>query len=129
MKFNYVISFFAKKEDEKKECNLSPTLLNLFINGLPDIFHWSCTPVTINDTNISCLLYANDLVFLSEPQTHLQNCLAKLDNYTKKWKLDINFKKSINGAPTQNRIHSASMWSIGQSILENVNEYSYLVKK
>ena len=46
-----------------------------------------------------------------------------------KWKLDINFKKSkvmVFGAPTQNHIHSVSMRSIGQNILENVNEYCYL---
>ena len=61
--------------------------------------------------------------------TGLQNCLTKLDSYTKQWKLNINFKKSkvlVFGTSTQYRLHSTSMWSINQNTLENVNEYCYL---
>ena len=121
--------FFKSQIGVKQGCNLSPTLFNLFINDLPDIFNRSCTPVTLNDTELSCLLYADDLVLLSESKAGLQNCLTKLDSYTKKWKLNINFKKSkvmVFGTPTQNRLHSTSVWSINQNTLENVDEYCYL---
>ena len=121
--------FFKSQIGVKQGCNLSPTLFNLFINDLPDIFNRSCTPVTLNDTELSCLLYADDLVLLSESKAGLQNCLTKLDSYTKKWKLNINFKKSkvmVFGTPTQHRLHSTSVWSINQNTLENVNEYCYL---
>ena len=121
--------FFKSQIGVKQGCNLSPTLFNLFINDLPDIFNRSCTPVTLNDNELSCLLYADDLVLLSESKAGLQNCLTKLDSYTKKWKLNINFKKSkvmAFGTPTQNRLHSTSVWSINQNTLENVNEYCYL---
>ena len=117
--------FFKSQIGVKQGCNLSPTLFNLFINDLPDIFNRSCTPVALNDTELSCLLYADDLVLLSESKAGLQNCLTKLDRYTKKWKLNINFKKSkvmVFGTPTQNRLHSTSVWSINQNTLENVNE-------
>ena len=87
-------TFFRSHVGVKQGCNLSPTLFNLFINDLPDIFDRSCTPVKLNNTNLSCLLYADDLVLLSESRTGLQNCLTKLVYYTKKWKLNINLKKS-----------------------------------
>ena len=32
----------------------------------------------------------------------------------------------VFGTPTQNRLHSTSVWSINQNTLENVNEYYYL---
>ena len=32
----------------------------------------------------------------------------------------------VFGTPTQNRLHSTSVWSINQNTLENVNEYCYL---
>ena len=32
----------------------------------------------------------------------------------------------VFGTPTQNRLHSTSVWSISQKTLENVNEYCYL---
>jgi hypothetical protein len=102
----------------KQGCNLSPTLFNLFINDLSDIFDRSCTPVKLNDTNLSCLLYADDLVLLSESRAGLQNCLTKLVYYTKKWKLNINLKKSkvlIFGTPTQKRWHSTSIWTFGKT--------------
>jgi hypothetical protein len=54
-------TFFRSHVGVKQGCNLSPTLFNLFINDLPDIFDWSCTPVKLNDTNLSHLLYADAL--------------------------------------------------------------------
>ena len=70
--------FFKSQIGVKQGCNLSPTLFNFFINDLPDIFNRPCTPVTLNDTELSCLLYADDLVLLSESKAGLQNCLNKL---------------------------------------------------
>ena len=109
--------FFKSQIGVKQGCNLSPTLFNLFINDLPDIFNRSCTPVALNDTELSCLLYADDLVLLSESKAGLQNCLTKLDSYTKKWKLNINFKKSkvmVFGTPTQNRLHALNINVVNQ---------------
>ena len=43
--------------------------------------------------------------------------------------MEINFKKSkvmVFGTPTQNRLHSTSVWSMNQNTLEKVNEYCYL---
>ena len=122
-------TFFRSHVGVKQGCNLSPTLFNLFINDLSDIFYRSCTPVKLNDTNLSCLLYADDLVLLSESRAGLQNCLTKLVYYTKKWKLNINLKKSkvlVFGTPTQKRWHSTSIWTFGKNILEQVDEYCYL---
>ena len=39
-------------------------------------------------------MFADDLVILSETPVGLQNCLNKLENYIKKWKLEINLKKT-----------------------------------
>ena len=111
-------------------CNLSPTLFNLFINDLPDIFNTqSCDPVLLGDTRLSCLLYADDLVILSESECGLQSCLTKLHSYTKRWKLKINLKKSkilIFGTQSQRRLHSLSKWYVGQDQLGWVDEYNYL---
>ena len=39
-------------------------------------------------------MFADDLVLLSETPDGLQSCLDKLQQYTKKWKLEINLKKT-----------------------------------
>jgi hypothetical protein len=83
--------FFKSQVGVKQGCNLSPTLFNMFINGIPDLFNSSCDPVQLGKTDLNCLLYADDLILLSESKTGLQNCLTKLESFTKQWKLKINF--------------------------------------
>ena len=67
----------------KQECNLSPTLFNIFINDIPNLFNRSCDPARLDNTDLSCLLYADDLILLSESKAGLQKCLSKLEIYAK----------------------------------------------
>lgn len=53
--------------------NLSPTLFKLFINDLPEIFYSSCCPVLLNNSTLNCLMYADDLIMISETSSGLQN--------------------------------------------------------
>lgn len=67
----------------KQGCNLSPTLFNLYINDIPELFSKSCDPVKLGETDLNCLLYADDLVLMFESKSGLQNVLQNL-NYTLK---------------------------------------------
>ena len=50
----------------KQGCNLSPTLFNVFINDIPELFiSKDCDPVYLGETKVNCSLYADDLVLLS----------------------------------------------------------------
>ena len=51
-------------------------------------------PVTAYDIQINCLLYADDMVLLSESQSGLQMCLNKLNSYCQKWKLTVKTEKA-----------------------------------
>ena len=84
--------FFNSFIEVKQGCNLSPTLFNIFINDVPNLFDDSCDPVRLGNTNLNFLLYAGDLVLLSESQKGLQSCLTKLERYTNRWKPNINNK-------------------------------------
>lgn len=121
--------FFKSHVGVKQGCNLSPTLFNMFINDTPNLFSGSCAPVKLGKTELNCLLYADDLIWLSESKSRLQNCLTKLGFYTKRWKLNINLKKSkvlLFGTPTQKHAHLSSNWSFNNIALEQVDEYCYL---
>ena len=74
----------------KQGCMLSPTLFNISINDLPEIFDKSCEPPLLQAMPINSLLYADDLILLSQTQKGLQTSLNKLEEYCKKWKLEIN---------------------------------------
>jgi hypothetical protein len=52
------------------------------------------SPVLLGQKHRSCLLYADELVLLSESQEGLQNCLNKTWEYCKSWGLQINYAMS-----------------------------------
>jgi len=64
--------------------NLSLTLFKLFLNDLPEIFDATCNPVLLNNSTLNCLMYADDLIMVSETPEGLQECLNKLSIYCKK---------------------------------------------
>ena len=61
---------------------------------IPGIFDDLCAPALLGQIKINCLMYADDLVLLSESKNGLQNCLNKLHEYTLKWGLKLNIKKT-----------------------------------
>ena len=79
----------------KQGCNLSPTLFNIFLNDCPDIFgEISDHPIDIDGVKLNCILYADDLMLISETAEGLQNCLNKLDSYCQQWNLSVNISKT-----------------------------------
>ena len=80
----------------RQGCNLSPILFNIFINDIIELFSpsdHSCFPDKLKSVSLNCLLYADDLILMSETETGIQNCLNKLHVYCKKWCLQIKHEK------------------------------------
>ncbi len=79
----------------KQGCVISPTLFNLFLNDIPEIFdHELSDPVKLYEMVLKCLMYADDIALMSTSVRGLQHCLDKLNSYCKKWGLQINAKKT-----------------------------------
>ena len=111
----------------KQGCVLSPLLFNLFISDLPDIFSDYCDPVNLNGVNLNCLMFADDLVLISESHTGLQNCLSELQKYCEKWGLTINTDKTkvviFNKGGNK---YSTYSFNINGINIEIVQQYCYL---
>ena len=72
----------------KQGCILSPLLFNLFVNDLPHCFEKDkCAPIAFGDLFVNSLMYADDIVLLSESKEGLQNCLSSLETYCDLWHL------------------------------------------
>ena len=57
-------------------------------------FDECCDTVKLMERNVSCLLYADDLVLISESAIGLQNSLNILSWYCDKWNLTGNLDKA-----------------------------------
>ena len=75
--------FFKSKLGVKQRDNLSPNLFKLYVHDFPSYFDAPCDPVTINKTQINCIMYANDFVFLSTTEKGIQSCVDKLSIFAK----------------------------------------------
>jgi exonuclease III len=78
----------------KQGCVLSPTLFNIFLYDFPDVFTPDCHPVKLFSEYLSCLLFADDMVIMSETADGLQKCLNSLSMYCEKWRLQVNIAKT-----------------------------------
>jgi hypothetical protein len=72
---------------------VSPKLFNLYLSDMCEYLDQTCG-VTIYGTTYTHLLYADDLVLISESADGMQTLLKDLEAYCRKWHLIINSQKS-----------------------------------
>ena len=106
---------------------LSPSLFNIFIDDIGEIFDNCCDPVNLFDVPLSHLLYADDLILMSTSMEGLNKCLEKLKCYCNTWQMEVNLKKSqvivFNSA---GRLLTGYNFFYGEKKLEQVKTYCYL---
>ena len=108
----------------KQGCLLSPILFSLYLNDLHDFLP---NGLNIGNTNIKVLMYADDLILLSDSSADLQVMINALYEYCSLWSLQINLSKSkIMVFRKGARLSSNLKWFYGSEEIEIVNEYKYL---
>ena len=108
----------------------SPFFFNLYMNDLcSELLRKSSiidSPVFSN-TNIPCLLWADDLVLLSKTKNDLQEQIDILAGYFDNWKLKVNIEKSkVIIFNKRGRLIKDENISYKESIIESVKYYKYL---
>ena len=86
---------FNCKRGLRQSYNLSPYLFLLYINDIEDrLKSTTARGVFINNKQLYCLLYADDLVIFSENHYSLQLLLNAFHDYCKKNDLIVNSEKN-----------------------------------
>ena len=106
---------------------LSPDLFKLFIRDLSDLFYTSGDYPFLNDTQLTHLLWADDLVLLALDKISLQNNINILLQFCNKWGLEINIKKTKTVIFHCGR-KAKSVYNVylGDDLIECVPSYCYL---
>lgn len=111
----------------KQGDNLSSLLFNIYINDIPEIFNHQCNPVTLENMSLNCLMFADDVLLLSESQEGLQNSINMLNDYCLKWQLSINIKKTkIMVFQQRNILDKKNNFFLNGEKIEKVLQYKYL---
>ncbi len=107
--------------------SLSPTLFAIYINDLVEEMKSKDTGILVGGLRIPLLLYADDIVIMSENEVKAQEQLDIMTTWCKKWKMSINAKKSqIVHVRNPQRQRSTTELSCCNQVLKYVPTYKYL---
>lgn len=126
---NKQTEYFTQGRGVRQGCPLSPTLFNIYINELAKLLEQTSSPgLTLHDSNIKFLMFADDLVLLSPTQEGLQQSLDTLHKFCQTWALTINTNKTkiliFQKRPrSQRKTHN---FTIGATEIDHVTNYTYL---
>jgi hypothetical protein len=69
-------------------------LFNLYINSLGEEINNAGLGIKYDDEQVGILMYADDVVCLAESPEDLQSMLDILDDWCRKWRLELNGSKT-----------------------------------
>ena len=119
--------FFHQNRGVRQVCSLSPTLFNIYINELATTLEQPTTPgIQLADTEVKCLLFADDLVLLSPTKEGLQQHLDLLHKFSQTWALTVNLAKTKIMIFQKRQNHQNQQFFLNTTALEHTKNYTYL---
>jgi len=111
----------------RQGCVLSPIMFNMYINDLVINLKGRCNGIPIGGENVTCLLYADDVVLLARNEQDLKEMLNVVNQWCMKWNINVNGDKSEvvhfrNKSVEQTR----NKFCIGNIDIKKVSKYRYL---
>ena len=122
-----ITNWFGIKAGVRQGDPLSPTLFGLFINDLVDFVKESAEGIKTPEFSVQCLLFADDLVLISENESDLQKMLDSVDKWCSKWRMTVNVNKSkIVHYRGKDHMETGVVFKLAGNVVEKVSYYNYL---
>ncbi len=127
VKINGILSdWFESTLGTKQGDNLSPNCFSMYLNPLLTELKATGIGVSIENSIISVLAYADDLVLIAENENDLQTLINIVQDWCSKWRLSVNIDKTkIMHFRTKNTPVTETVFIINGYPLECVSEYKY----
>ena len=116
---------FENTQGVKQGCILSPLLFNIFLADLPKIFKHNLLKINDKDT-LSCVIWADDLLILSDSQEGLNNMLGELRIYCNDNTIEVNIAKTKCMIFNKTGRHIRKTFLFGKQKIDTTREYKYL---
>ena len=124
---NHLTNWFGSYIGVRQGDTLSPTLFNVFVNDLANEIKELDCGVKLKNKTISILLYADDIVLISESEKSLQEMLDTVHRWCQKWQLGINCSKTqVIHFRKSSEQETNFVFKIGDKHIEKVQKYKYL---
>ena len=117
---------FKTNRGVRQGCVLSPLLFNIFLADIQEVFDKCGDSPQLNNMEISCMIWADDILILSETPEGLQAKINNLKVYCKKNKLQVNIDKTKVMTFTKSGRLLKNDFYFGSRKLLNIREYKYL---
>ena len=116
--------YFTSESGVKQGCLLSPLLFALYLNDLHEFVEGG---LMIDEINVRLLMYADDIVILSDNIETLQSMIVKLESFCRLWNLEVNLTKSeIVVFRKGGSLSRREKWKFMGEEIKIVSEYKYL---
>ena len=125
---NKTTECFQANRGVKQGCILSPLLFNIFLSDLQSqIEQPDNSPAFISQNKqLGCLMWADDLLLLSQTDVGLNKMLETLNKYTTSNGLKINIDKTKVMVFNKTGRHIRKHFVLGTTTIETTREYKYL---
>ncbi len=125
---NSITNIFVVNQGVKQGCILSPLLFNIFLSDLQAKLETTGnTPAEISpNETLGCLIWADDLLLLSQTETGLNNMLNTLNKFSQDNGLTVNMDKTKVMIFNKTGRHMRRNFYIGNQKVETTREYKYL---
>ena len=125
---DFITNWFDVPTGVKQGDTLSTTLFSLYMNDLVTDINSTPGGISIdNETNINILLYADDIILMSDSPKYLQQKLDVLYMWCMKWKMAVNYDKTkiVHFRKLNVEVTNVN-FKYGPDTIELVPQYKYL---
>ena len=124
---DHLTDWFSVDMGVRQGDSLSTTLFSLYLNDMAIGIKMLECGVKVDMVDVSILMYADDVVLLSDTETNLQIMLNYVSEWTVKWRLSVNYDKSkIMHVRNKHTMLTNCDVTLDNTVIEKVNSYKYL---